>query len=53
MDVVFRFARQITVLVQGAVLTEGTPAQIAADEAVRAVYLGEAQARAWLSAAAH
>ena len=41
MDVVFRFAKRITVLVQGAVLTEGAPAEIAADERVRAVYLGE------------
>jgi branched-chain amino acid transport system ATP-binding protein len=42
MDVVFRFANRITVLVAGAVLTEGTPQEIAADERVRAVYLGEA-----------
>jgi len=42
MDVVFRFANRITVLVAGAVLTEGTPDEIAADERVRAVYLGEA-----------
>jgi len=42
MDVVFRFASRITVLVAGAVLTEGTPQEIAADERVRAVYLGEA-----------
>jgi branched-chain amino acid transport system ATP-binding protein len=41
MDVVFRFARRITVLVSGAVLTEGTPEEISADERVRAVYLGE------------
>jgi branched-chain amino acid transport system ATP-binding protein len=41
MDVVFRFARHITVLVAGAVFTEGTPAQIGADESVRAVYLGQ------------
>ena len=41
MDVVFRFANRITVLVAGAVLTEGTPDEIAADERVRAVYLGE------------
>jgi ABC-type branched-subunit amino acid transport system ATPase component len=42
MDVVFRFAQRITVLVAGAILTEGTPVEIAADEQVRAVYLGEA-----------
>jgi len=41
MDLVFRFARRITVLVQGAVLTEGTPAEIGADPRVREVYLGE------------
>jgi branched-chain amino acid transport system ATP-binding protein len=42
MDLVFSFARRITVLVNGAVLTEGEPAQIAADPQVRSVYLGEA-----------
>jgi ABC-type branched-subunit amino acid transport system ATPase component len=41
MDVVFRFAREITVLVQGAVFTQGTPEEIMANAAVRAVYLGE------------
>jgi len=41
MDLVFRFARRITVLVQGAVLVEGPPAEIAADARVREVYLGE------------
>jgi ABC-type branched-subunit amino acid transport system ATPase component len=41
MDVVFRFAGRITVLVSGTVLTEGTPEEIFADERVRAVYLGE------------
>jgi branched-chain amino acid transport system ATP-binding protein len=41
MDVVFRFASRIIVLVAGAVLTEGTPEEISADERVRAVYLGE------------
>jgi ABC-type branched-subunit amino acid transport system ATPase component len=41
MDIVFRFAERITVLVQGAVLTEGTPAEIQEDARVREVYLGE------------
>ncbi len=43
MDLVFSFATRITVLVNGAVLTEGTPGQIAADPQVRAVYLGAAE----------
>jgi branched-chain amino acid transport system ATP-binding protein len=43
MELVFRFAERITVLVGGRVLTEGTPAEIAADPRVREVYLGEAQ----------
>ena len=42
MDVVLRFAREITVLVQGAVFTQGTPDEIMANEQVRAVYLGQA-----------
>jgi branched-chain amino acid transport system ATP-binding protein len=41
MDLVFRFAKRITVLVQGSILIEGTPAAIAADPRVREVYLGE------------
>jgi branched-chain amino acid transport system ATP-binding protein len=41
MDLVFSFAKSMTVLVNGAVLTEGTPGEIAADPRVRAVYLGE------------
>jgi len=41
MDVVFRFAREITVLVQGAVLTHGTPAEIMNNAQVRDVYLGQ------------
>jgi branched-chain amino acid transport system ATP-binding protein len=41
MDLVFSFARYITVLVNGGVLTEGEPAAIAADPMVKAVYLGE------------
>lgn len=42
MGLVFRFAERITVLVGGKVLTEGTPAEIAADPRVKEVYLGEA-----------
>ena len=41
MDLVFRFARRITVLVQGQVLCEGTPAEIREDPRVHRVYLGE------------
>jgi ABC-type branched-subunit amino acid transport system ATPase component len=41
MDVVFRFAKQITVMVQGAVLVEGPPAEIMNNEQVKAVYLGQ------------
>jgi branched-chain amino acid transport system ATP-binding protein len=41
MDLVFSFATRITVLVNGAVLTEGTPAEIARDDRVKAVYLGQ------------
>jgi branched-chain amino acid transport system ATP-binding protein len=40
MDLVFRFAETITVLVAGAVLCEGTPSEIAGDPEVRRVYLG-------------
>lgn len=41
MDIVFRFARRVTVLVSGAVLTEGSPAEVGADARVREVYLGQ------------
>src|SRR6185436_12385156 len=41
MDLVFRFAQRIAVLVDGRLLTEGTPSEIAADQRVRDVYLGE------------
>jgi branched-chain amino acid transport system ATP-binding protein len=43
MELVFRFAQRIIVLVGGSVLTEGAPKEIAADPRVREVYLGEAQ----------
>ncbi len=42
MDLVFRFARHITVLVRGAIFAEGTPKEIGANPDVRAVYLGQA-----------
>ena len=42
MDLVFRFATRITVLVNGRVLAEGTPDEMAHDRAVREAYLGEA-----------
>lgn len=42
MDLVFRFARRILVLANGAVLADGTPDEIRRNEVVRAVYLGKA-----------
>ena len=42
MNVVFRFARRIIVMVGGRILVEGTPAEIGADARVREVYLGGA-----------
>jgi ABC-type branched-subunit amino acid transport system ATPase component len=41
MDLLFNFAQRISVLVRGKLLIEGEPETIAADERVRAVYLGE------------
>ncbi len=43
MDLVFSFAKRISVLVEGGLLVEGEPAAIAADPLVRAVYLGESR----------
>jgi branched-chain amino acid transport system ATP-binding protein len=43
MDLVFSFADRMTVLVNGAVLTEGSPAEIASNEEVKAVYLGHGE----------
>ena len=40
MDVVFRFASRIIVMVSGAILLEGTPEEISSDPRVREVYLG-------------
>ncbi len=44
MDVVFRFASRILVMVGGRILVEGSPQDIARDERVREVYLGAAHA---------
>jgi branched-chain amino acid transport system ATP-binding protein len=46
MNVVFRFASRIIVMVGGRILVEGTPDEIARDERVREVYLGKSQRRA-------
>ena len=43
MDLVFSFARRVTVLVNGAVFAEGDAQAIANDPRVKAVYLGEGQ----------
>jgi branched-chain amino acid transport system ATP-binding protein len=43
MNVVFRFASRIIVMVGGRILVEGGPAEIAADPRVREVYLGGAR----------
>jgi branched-chain amino acid transport system ATP-binding protein len=46
MDLVFRFASRVIVMVGGRVLLEGTPTEIAADPRVRAVYLGKTRQEA-------
>jgi branched-chain amino acid transport system ATP-binding protein len=43
MNVVFRFANRIIVMVAGRILTKGTPEEIASDARVREVYLGRAR----------
>ena len=40
MDVVFRFASRVIVMVGGQILVEGTPSQIASDQRVQEIYLG-------------
>jgi branched-chain amino acid transport system ATP-binding protein len=40
-DIVFRFARRVAVLVAGEILVQGTPAEIREHAEVRALYLGE------------
>jgi branched-chain amino acid transport system ATP-binding protein len=44
MDLVFRFAQRISVLVNGALFVEGAPGEVAGDSRVREVYLGEGEA---------
>jgi branched-chain amino acid transport system ATP-binding protein len=46
MQVVFRFASHILVMVGGRILVHGSPDEIARDERVREVYLGKARAAA-------
>ena len=41
MDLVFSFADRISVMVDGALFTEGSVEEVAKDPRVRAVYLGE------------
>ena len=43
MDVVFRFASRVIVMVGGQILVEGTPSEIAADSRVQEIYLGRAR----------
>ena len=43
MDLVFRFAERVSVLVAGRLLVEGTPDEVARDARVREVYLGQGQ----------
>jgi len=43
MELVFRFATRVIVMVGGSILVKGTPAEIASDPQVRAVYLGKKQ----------
>jgi ABC-type branched-subunit amino acid transport system ATPase component len=46
MDVVFRFASRIIVMVGGRILVQGTPDEVGRDPMVREVYLGRKHARA-------
>ena len=53
MDLVFNFARTVTVLVNGAVFAEGNVASVAQDPRVKAVYLGENDERGHGAERAH
>lgn len=43
MDLVFRFAQRISVLVAGSIVAEGSPREISENPLVREVYLGKSQ----------
>jgi branched-chain amino acid transport system ATP-binding protein len=49
MDLVFNFAKTVSVLVNGAVFAEGDVASISTDPRVKAVYLAKARSAPWLS----
>jgi branched-chain amino acid transport system ATP-binding protein len=53
MEVVFGIADDITVLAQGALLTSGTPREIADNEAVREAYLGRPEDESYVEEAVH
>jgi branched-chain amino acid transport system ATP-binding protein len=53
MEVVFEIADDITVMAQGAILAQGSPKEIAADERVRTVYLGREEDEDYVEEAAH
>jgi branched-chain amino acid transport system ATP-binding protein len=43
MDLVFKFANRILVMMNGALLCDGTPAEIAASEQVKQIYFGRGE----------
>ncbi len=53
MEVVFEIADDITVMAQGAILAQGSPKEIAADERVREAYLGRDEDEDYVEEAAH
>jgi branched-chain amino acid transport system ATP-binding protein len=53
MEVVFGIADDITVMAQGAILAQGRPENIAADERVREAYLGRDEDEDYVEEAAH
>src|SRR5215831_40592 len=53
MEVVFGIADDITVMAQGAILAQGSPEEIAADERVREAYLGRDEDEDYVEEEAH